>query len=91
MDQEQYSTAGTYPKRLFWFQHHWETVSALTTVTPCLCKPYRDSFESFRTYANERPLDLVTIRNATDFFLAYQHHLRTVSAGNFRKALRAKR
>lgn len=91
LQQEQYPTVGIHADRVSWLQQRWDALVALVAVTHCLCEPYRDSFAEFRTCANERPHDLSTIRNATDFLLAYQHNLKTVSAENFRKALKAKR
>ena len=87
--QEHYLEKCTASSRLIWFRAHWDQLTAMTALTPCCCQ-FRTGIDEFRVYAALRPYDLVTIANASDFFLAFTHGLKTVSAENLRKCLKTK-
>lgn len=86
---EAYLNNLTMRSRLAWFQSHWDQLNAITALTPCLCR-YHTSFTTFAECATKRPDYLKRIANASDFFLAFTHRLRTVSPENLRKCLKTK-
>lgn len=89
--RDRYPAKGNATARLNWIKAHWEQLTTMISITPCVCQPYRIDYSAFREAVTLRPKDLSTIRNATDFLLGYCHNLTTVSAENFQKALRSKR